>query len=781
MGARAFKPGWTSVAAALSRLDLGLLAMGYAVLLTLRNSYSEITRWPWCLLPQGLLLLGALQATVHCRRLGQPFDALVGLTVAALVVSAALSPDPERSWWYATMAGGYFALLYGFSGRWPRGVSLLGSVALAQVLVSVAGLYQYALLVVIPEWQAGPPFHFFNNVYPLGHHNFGSGLLSLTLPVTLALALARPGKGRWLWGLSGLLGLALLFSTQSRGGWLGALAGCVLVCGLLIRLDRRAWLALGAAAGVIFAVGALSLTFASTKSQLFLQGRDISAAQRWVFWQTGVRLWLDHPLFGVGQGVTGFLFPGYRSEIDPWMARTAQQLHSTPVHLLAETGLAGLAAYLGWLGGCALALGRLVSRERTAAVALAGALAGYAVSSLTDFQLENPAIALTLVLLAAELVRLSHPEPPPAVPGLRPLAVLLLAAVLSGWVRIDQGWQKADQAFALRRRGDIPAFIEAMRQAESLDPRQPYYPLQTAQALLFAARGLEEADPRRGQWIAVANRAAERAVRLLPTDPFTLTASGWLHYYRGELSQAAGRFREALRYDPTTTATLRLGLGLTLAAQGETEAALPHLKAELLLFPDQWTDDRWHTGALSALAPRLAREALAVYDRLLARYPAEHDALYLRSTLWLWLGRPDQALQSLNAMPATQTVQPDMPVALRLPWRVTAGRAAGLRVLALRQAGRREQAEEAIEALADSEPRTARCLSDTFARPPAQAKERYYVANGQDYFLLRRTGGPVLEFYEPLHLKSWAAMDCVTYGGDGRNWRLPTADWLPVQ
>ncbi|AGY58697.1 O-antigen ligase family protein [Gloeobacter kilaueensis] len=761
-----------------AHLDLGLLAVAYALLLVLRNSYTEIAGWPWCLALQGCLLVGAIMALRSGRPLGQPFDALAGVSIAAVAVSAALSPDPERSWGYAAMVTGYFAVLYGLVGRWPRDRSLLPWLGAAGALFSLAGLYQFWQWIFLPQWQAGKPLNrLINNIYPLGHHNFNSGLLSLLLPVILALVFERRGPERGFWFVCLLIGLAMLFSTQSRGGWLGVLVGCVLVCLLSVRLSRRNGLLLAVALPVVLLVAVFSTTFASFKPKFFFEGRDISTEQRLIFWQTGVRLWQDHPLFGVGPGVTGFVFPGYRTDTDPWMARTAQQLHNTPVHLLAETGLAGLLAYMGWLAGCSWMLWRCLGQARPIVAALAGALAGYAVSSLTDFQLENPAISLTLIALVAELVRLAPPPAwqPPS--WLRLIGGGVFLVWTAFWLRSDWGSYQAAIAFA--HQNDPAAFEGAITQARRIDPDQPYYPLVQAQVLLDAARKLSPRDPRRAGWILQASEAADRAAALLPTDPYALTVAGWLHYYRGQWAWASRLFDQALAQDPTTTATLQLGAGLALLAQHRTEAALPHLVAEIVLFPDQWIDERWQTGPLGRLAPRVARNALALYNQLLSRYPGEHDALYQQAMLLLWLNQPLQALRKLDAMPVRQGVEPgNVPVALRLAWRVAPYQALGVRIQALWKLSRFEEAREALSSLDRLSPASAACLRDALIENQSVAKERFYLVNGQDYFLLRRIGGPVLQFPEPVHSETWASMDCVTFGYDGRNWRLPQAQKL---
>jgi tetratricopeptide (TPR) repeat protein len=744
------------------QLELLILAVCYTALLILRNSYTEITQWPWCLLPQGFLIVGSFLALRQWRRLGQPLDMLVGFTLIGMVGTAWFSPDPLRSWWYLTMIGGYFGVLYGVAGVIEE--SLLPFLSLSQAVLCLASLNQYGMEVALPRWRAGVGLLSMNNVYPLGHHNFVSGFLALTVPITLFLVIQRRGWQRLGWILSLVLGCVTLYTTQSRGGWAGVALGCVVTFLTAVPLNRRALFGLAIATVVVGTVGWTSITISNNKSQMLLQGRDISAEQRFVYWQTGIALWRNHPIFGVGQGVTGYLFPRYRTDISPWMSRTAQQLHSTPFHLLAETGAWGLTAYFSWICTSTYLLWKL--RQFPEVAALAGGLTGYGASSLTDFQLENPAISITLVLMVAELVRINSRSRPAARPPAA-FGLLLFVIVIFGWSRIDQAWWESTQAF--HHLNDYVLFRKQILRAEFLDPTQPYYPLQRAQKALDESRTHPE---NRFALLAEASQAGDRATRILPTDPLTLTNVGWLHFYRQDYAAAAELFQQAVANDPSTTATAQLGTGLTFMAQNKPQAALPHLLREILYFPDAWWDERWESEPLKRYKPQLAKQALVYYDDLLIRYPGDLDFLYQQAMLLMWIGQDAKALQKLDSASPTQVFFPTQPVAIRLPWRVVPSYVLGLRVQLLHRLGRAIEVQSTLAVLKKTDATVSACIESALAHPQ-ERHERTFLANGQDYFLLRRVGGQTISYFEPLRAKTWGAMDCLHFSQDGRNARLP--------
>ncbi|NJO94049.1 MAG: hypothetical protein HC820_06240 [Hydrococcus sp. RM1_1_31] len=93
-------------------------------------------------------------------------------------------------------------------------------------------------------------------------------------------------------------------------------------------------------------------------------------------------------------------------------AAELQQLHNTPMQILGELGLVGFAAFLFSIG-CLLRLWwRLYRRlskpnERYLLYGIGGSWLAYAVSSLTDYQLENISISSTLVVLIVLLIGLA--------------------------------------------------------------------------------------------------------------------------------------------------------------------------------------------------------------------------------------------------------------------------------------------------------------------------------------------------------------------------------------
>src|SRR5262249_38316223 len=123
---------------------------------------------------------------------------------------------------------------------------------------------------------------------------------------------------------------------------------------------------------------------------------NLSNVQRVAMLEAGWHMGRDRPLLGWGPGTTPLAYPRYRHLLDGG-AENVLQLHSTAVQFWAETGAAGL------LTGAALGLMVFFSWRRSPIAAVT--LAGYAVFSLTDYQLDVPIFAAAGAALLALLAK----------------------------------------------------------------------------------------------------------------------------------------------------------------------------------------------------------------------------------------------------------------------------------------------------------------------------------------------------------------------------------------
>jgi putative inorganic carbon (hco3(-)) transporter len=223
----------------------------------------------------------------------------------------------------------------------------------------------------------GTYFNFLSGIGTFGRYGWNFSFANyndLAAYAILALALSAfllAGRfPRWvrIAGLLSTAGLALLVViTQSRGAFIGL----VLAFGLmLIRSRSRTRLikvASLAALGIVLAApGAVWERFSRMKF-LFdtdtIGEADSSAEQRYVLLQIATTIAKDHLLSGVGLGAYSEAHGMYAEERQEWqMGRGNRDAHNMYVSLVAESGLPGLALFLGMLGSALL---RAMRTERS--------------------------------------------------------------------------------------------------------------------------------------------------------------------------------------------------------------------------------------------------------------------------------------------------------------------------------------------------------------------------------------------------------------------------------
>ena len=669
----------------LSRLPRPLAFLAAAAFAALSLNYDAATRfyaWPWfgywqVLLVAPIALLAArLLAGRPGARFGGALDAGLGLLAAAAVAAAAFSPFRWPSLNAALTPVAAVALAYllldwierapaeresraGLLGR------LLGGLMALFVAVSFAMWLGYDLL---PARAAGATWAgalAIRNQNPLGHSVYTAGFAALAAPWLATLGLAarrRVARGGWLG--AALAAVALLLTTASRGGVIALLAALA-AAGLLWRARSAAPRArlLPLLGGLVLAAALLVGLNPRLRGFVF-EGRwsalaQASNQQRLAMLDAGWLMGRHRPWSGYGPGSVPDVYPSYRARL-PGGTENVLQLHCTPVQLWAELGAPGLLALLLLLGG-GIALAR---RPVAPSAALAGdgaltALAGYAVVALTDYQLDVPLFAAGVATLLV-LLRV-HRGPAPSVPvrTARPLGVLLLAALaLMLWPTV--GNLQARRLFAAavdaREAGRVGDFVGGTQAAEAAAPGEPFYPVQLGafygeQYLLAADPATQDAD--RAQCAA----AWQRALAVNPDQEYCHFNLGWLLWLQ-DPAGAADHFRAAARLAPDKGGVY-LGLGLSLLARGDKDAAVEACALEWLNDPQAMASPLWSTPPLAALRGDVAAAAHRQIARWLEdrRTPVAvaRQLRYVAALFDWWLtGRGDPAALARDGTPEQQ-------------------------------------------------------------------------------------------------------------------------------
>jgi O-antigen ligase len=202
-----------------------------------------------------------------------------------------------------------------------------------------------------------------------------AGVLLLAFAVSLSLALSgKPGKERFLFLLATFFSFVCLVLTYTRGAWLGAIVA-ILVIFLLSSERKKAPLLV---ALVLLVIAPLASHHVRQRVTSFTQLQEMSISGRFSMWLSATKAAKDHPLFGVGLMDLNEVYNRYKR---PDSGFRSGHMHSDFFHVLASTGLLGLAAFLWFLRSiCGLLVRNLLSMKRKEGFLMAvclGSLAGF--------------------------------------------------------------------------------------------------------------------------------------------------------------------------------------------------------------------------------------------------------------------------------------------------------------------------------------------------------------------------------------------------------------------
>lgn len=242
-----------------------------------------------------------------------------------------------------------------------------------------------------------------------GQPNPFAGYLDVTVPVLIAIAAAgiASGGGPMLRGSMGSAltaacvvaagcGLVSMVLTQSRGGWLGIAAGVACVAWLLGNGVRWTAVGLGIAALAVVVLTPpgqrvtqrLTDGFGTESEAVLVTPENFAVQERLAHWRAGLAMAEKYPVLGVGAGNYG---NRYREFTKVWRFRISRgHAHNAYIHVAAQSGYFGLAAYLAFLGVAGLQLLRALRASagkvhRPLVIGAIGVTVAFAIHNMFDY------------------------------------------------------------------------------------------------------------------------------------------------------------------------------------------------------------------------------------------------------------------------------------------------------------------------------------------------------------------------------------------------------------
>jgi len=291
------------------------------------------------------------------------------------------------------------------------GIAISGSIA---AVYGIAQRFGYDFIM----WEEAVETPVELGVSFFGHANFAAHFLVAALPLTVGLFITRRSVlSRAVVGILGLLMFCHFAITGTRGAALGLGAGIISVVVVLLSTRERGeleakdgdgkaragwWKTVVATALVVVAASAVTAAWRVKESDILAIKEGQTVFRFWT-WRTGIRLFTQHPILGVGAGNYEVVSPAYWNdfEIERFVGdnRMSYRVHNEYIETAAEQGVIGLAALSGLIMMALYEAGRIArSDTRREALphglGLIAAVIGVAVDCIVNFDLQTPASAL---------------------------------------------------------------------------------------------------------------------------------------------------------------------------------------------------------------------------------------------------------------------------------------------------------------------------------------------------------------------------------------------------
>ncbi len=242
----------------------------------------------------------------------------------------------------------------------------------------------------------------------LGHYMTMGGLLMFAAGLSVSLALFAGARGwrRWfLWG-SALSTTGCLAVTFTRSAWIGF----VVALATMFTIKRRAFLVvLGVVLLVVFT--AAPAGFRDRITSIFDPDHPANV-ERVHLWKTGLGIFKDHPVVGVGLMDQSDL---YERDWVPNARKKHGHFHNIFIQVMAARGAIGLAAflYLLWAMGAVIRrgirAGRSVSSFAEAlAVGAFGCYVGFLASGLFEWNFGDSEVIMVVYFLVGLAIALDR-------------------------------------------------------------------------------------------------------------------------------------------------------------------------------------------------------------------------------------------------------------------------------------------------------------------------------------------------------------------------------------
>lgn len=270
-------------------------------------------------------------------------------------------------------------------------------------------------------WQEVPETLVARGVSTFGHANFAAHYLVMAIPLSVSLVVTRRSVLSRLVAFAFTVVMLCHFSiTGTRGASLGLVAASVIVATVLLHARIRGreplgtngianhrrivgWSAVVAAIALVAVGGVMVVRAWSVKGSDTFAIRERHGLFRLHLWRSSTRLFLKHPILGIGAGNYEVISPTVwdKAEIDDFVKQNkmSYRVHNEYLETATEQGIIGFAALTGLIvvacyEACQILRETQARADSRRALGLLAAVVALSVDSVFNFDLQTPSSAL---------------------------------------------------------------------------------------------------------------------------------------------------------------------------------------------------------------------------------------------------------------------------------------------------------------------------------------------------------------------------------------------------
>jgi O-antigen ligase len=145
--------------------------------------------------------------------------------------------------------------------------------------------------------------------------------------------------------------LSGLILSMSQGAWVGLVMGEILLLVLGNKRIRRSVVILVLFTVISFIIFSIHSILVGNDLLSFFHTRldpySTSKVERIYIWRSGIKMFLDHPITGIGIGTFPLIYPSYK--LPEARELSMSFAHNLPLNLLVETGIFGFLSFLAFI------------------------------------------------------------------------------------------------------------------------------------------------------------------------------------------------------------------------------------------------------------------------------------------------------------------------------------------------------------------------------------------------------------------------------------------------